>query len=586
MLTKLTIRNFKRFEQAEIELGKAVVFIGPNNSGKTTALQALALWDIGMRSWLAKRGGKASPEKRPGVAINRRDLISIPVPAANLLWHELHTRNTQPSGSVDKDGNPTTRTENVRVDVIVDGITNDKAWQCGFEFDYTGEESFVCRPVRLPGFEHAKVSDAKFSEISEHASGVQVAYLPPMSGLTDREHLKQAGEIGFLIGQGRTAEVLRNLCYQVHQRDDKSAWEDIVNRITDLFGATLQPPEYIAERSEITMRYEENATSLDLSSAGRGLQQTLLLLAHLYANPRTILLLDEPDAHLEILRQRQTYQLLTEVAEMQGSQIIAASHSEVVLNEAAGRGKVIAFVGKPHTMNDRGSQVMKALTDIGWDQYYQAEAAGWLLCLEGSTDLSVLRAFAKTLGHPAKEFLDRPFVHYVSTNLPQKARELFYGLREAKPDLVGIAIFDRIDNPLQQNAAFVELMWQRRELENYFCTEDVLMAYARGDQPDDLFGLAERQKREQSMRAAINEVSQALKILDKPDPWSPDIKATDDFLDPLFKAFFKKLALPLTFRKADYHELASLVQKNAIDPEIGKKLDAIVELTSKAKPRT
>ena len=38
MLTKLIIRNFKRFESAEIELGNPVVLIGPNNSGKTTAL--------------------------------------------------------------------------------------------------------------------------------------------------------------------------------------------------------------------------------------------------------------------------------------------------------------------------------------------------------------------------------------------------------------------------------------------------------------------------------------------------------------------------------------------------------------------
>src|ERR1700722_17810199 len=125
MLTKLTIRNFKKFEQAEIDLGKAVVFIGPNNSGKTTALQALALWDIGVRSWLAKRGGKASPEKRPGVAINRRDLISIPVQTANLLWHALHTRNNQKVEGK-------TRTGNIRVDVIVEGVTNDKSWQSGF----------------------------------------------------------------------------------------------------------------------------------------------------------------------------------------------------------------------------------------------------------------------------------------------------------------------------------------------------------------------------------------------------------------------------------------------------------------------
>lgn len=582
MLTKLTIRNFKRFDEAEIELGKAVVFIGPNNSGKTTALQALALWDIGIRSWLAKRAGKASPEKRPGVAINRRDLISIPVPASNLLWHHLHTRNVQP---IELDGKKSTRTGNIRVDVIVDGITNDSPWECGFEFDYQNEESFVCRPVRLAGYEHTQVSQAKFSEIPDNARAVRVAYLPPMSGLTDREHLKQLGEIGFLIGQGRTAEVLRNLCFQVYQSEDKTAWNDIVERIRDLFGATLKPPEYIAERSELTMQYQENGASLDLSSAGRGLQQTLLLLAHLYANPRTILLLDEPDAHLEILRQRQTYQLLTEVADLQGCQIIAASHSEIVLNEAAGRGKVIAFVGKPHTMNDRGSQVMKSLTDIGWDQYYQAEATGWLLCLEGSTDLSILKAFAETLGHPAKDCLDRPFVHYVSTNLPNKARELFNGLREAKQDFVGVAIFDRIDKPLQQNPVFVEMMWQRRELENYFCSDEILVSYARNDQPDDLFGRAEREKREQAMREAIAEVSAALRTLGKPDPWGPDIKATDEFLDPVFKTFFTKLELPLTFRKADYHELASLVPRNAIDSEIVEKLDAILDISARANPR-
>ena len=109
---------------------------------------------------------------------------------------------------------------------------------------------------------------------------------------------------------------------------------------------------------------DQSGCVLDLSSAGRGLQQTLLLLAHLYANPKTVLLLDEPDAHLEVLRQRQIYQLLTDVASQQGSQVIAASHSEVVLNEAANRDVVIAFVGKPHRMDDRGQQLVKALTDI------------------------------------------------------------------------------------------------------------------------------------------------------------------------------------------------------------------------------
>ena len=45
----------------------------------------------------------------------------------------------------------------------------------GFEFDYQNAESFVCRPVRMPGHEQAPVSQAKFSEIPEYANAVQVA---------------------------------------------------------------------------------------------------------------------------------------------------------------------------------------------------------------------------------------------------------------------------------------------------------------------------------------------------------------------------------------------------------------------------
>ena len=80
MLTKLTIRNFKRFGEVEIELGSPVIFIGPDNSGETSAIQARALWNVGLMRWNEKRSGKSTPEKRPGVTINRRDLDAIPIP--------------------------------------------------------------------------------------------------------------------------------------------------------------------------------------------------------------------------------------------------------------------------------------------------------------------------------------------------------------------------------------------------------------------------------------------------------------------------------------------------------------------------
>lgn len=573
MLTHIRISNFKRLVEADFELGKSVVFIGPNNSGKTTALQALALWNIGLQRWYGRRSGEKSPEERSGVTINRRDLIAIPVPVAKLLWRDLHVRSIAERGSGQQ------KTQNIRIDIKVDGITEGQLWSCGLEFDYANEESFYCRPLRQDNRKPIQRMPVPTS-----ATAVKVAFLPPMSGLAAVEPKWESGRINVLIGEGQTAQVLRNLCYQIYEQAQD--WKTLVTQIKSLFGITLLPPRYIEARGEITMAYREpNGIELDLSSSGRGLQQTLLLLAHLYANPQTVLLLDEPDAHLEVLRQRQIYQLLTQVAEAQNSQVIAASHSEVVLNEAAGRDMVIAFVGRPHRMDDRGSQVLKALTDIGFDQYYQAEQTGWVLYLEGSTDLAILQALAATLDHPASQVLEQPFVCYMSTNVPEKARQHFFGLREAKPDLVGLALFDRLDKVLATNAPLTEMMWQRREIENYLCAEPVLIAYARHDQANDLFGYAEAKHREAVLRRCIAEVSSALEILHKPGPWSKDIKASDDFLDPLFERYFAALNLPNLLRKTDYHVLARLVPRELIAPEVVEKLDAIVAVAQRARPR-
>ncbi|MBN1901765.1 AAA family ATPase [Candidatus Sumerlaeota bacterium] len=582
MLTRIYIRNFKKLKEIDIPLGDAVVFIGPNNSGKTTALQALALWDIGIRAWNAKREGKSSPEKRPGVPINRRDLISTPAPVANMLWHGLHVRRAKTNG-VDRG------TQNIRIDVSLSGVTKDVLWQCGLEFDFTNEESFVCRPLRLPGFEDVPVTKAKFSTIPQEATQTRFAFLPPMSGLTAEEPLLQPGRINVLIGEGQTAQVLRNLCYQITENDkaeDLQNWKKVTSSIKSLFGVHLFSPIFLDKRGEITLQYEENGVDLDISAAGRGLQQTLLLLVHLYANPNTVLLLDEPDAHLEILRQREIFRIITEVAKEQGSQIIAASHSEVVLNEASSKGTVVAFVGKPHLLNDRGAQTLKALTDIGWDQYYQAEQAGWILYLEGPSDLEILRSFALTLGHEkAVNYLSRPFVYYIGTDQPQKCRDHFYGLREAKSDLAGISLVDRIERRLDSDKPLVEMMWKRREIENYFCTKEVLISYAKHDRDEtDIFGLAEVTRRIKAMEESIEEVVNALETLGKPNmtPWSPDIKASDDFLEPIFKKFFKKLKLPILLRKTNYHILAKLLPKEQIDSEIIEKLDAIVSVAEKA----
>lgn len=567
MITKFKISNFKRLEETVLDLGDASVFIGPNNSGKTSALQALALWDIGWRRWVEKRDNSSASE-RSGVTINRRDLYAVPVPNAKLLWRDLHTMSTQRVEGKQK-------SEKVFMTLTAEGVWRDEPWVCSLEFYYANEESFYCRLVPSDG------------KVPLGARQHSVVFLPPMSGLADREYKKEPGELNVLIGEGRTAEVLRNLCWQLASRTDTRPWERLVEQVRNMFGITLNTPVYVKERGEILLSYREpSGIELDISSSGRGCQQVVLLLSYMLANPGAVLLLDEPDAHLEILRQRDIYNLITDIAKSSDAQILAASHSEVVLQEAADRDVVIAFVGKPHRIDPRGkSQVKKALESIRMADYYMAEQAGWVLYLEGSTDLAILRKLAQRLNHPAAKLLEAKVpVHYLGNNHPPDARNHFQGLREAKPDLLGFALFDRLDRGLHPDSALVERMWSCREIENFLVTPESLREFVQmGLREDDLIDQVERAKRLEVLESCLHDLTTALEITGRPEPWGPDIKVTDEFLDPLFDRYFKKLGTPQQIFKRDYHGLADTVPLESLSSEIAIMLDEILAAIS-SKP--
>ena len=576
MLTKLTIRNFKRFGNVEIDLASPVLFIGPNNSGKTTAMQALALWDIGLRRWNERWAGREASPRRSGVTVNRRDLTAIPVPTAKALWRQLHVRR-----SWMEEGRQAN--ENVRIEVEVKGETDGRTWQCGLEFDYANEESFYCRPLRLPPGNAARRMD-----VPSEAGATRIAFLPPMSGLTANETRLDRGAVDVRIGEGRTAEVLRNLCYRLYT-EQIDAWARLTEQIHRLFGIVLDPPEYVAQRGEVAMTYREDGTQLDLSASGRGLQQTMLLLAFVYLNPGAVLLLDEPDAHLEILRQRQIYDVIGTVVADNNNQLIIATHSEVLLNRAAPRDRVVAFVGRPHPLDGQRSEVVNALSEYGYEHYVQAEETGWMLYVEGETDLAILRSFARRLGHAgAIAALDRPFVHSVG-NQPEKARRHFHSVRIAVPHLQGVAVFDNLRREPPDLQPIKLLMWRRNEIENYLTSPAMLRAFAHDRAREQaetgtLFARHQPQQWIAAMNDAISEAEASLRFRGVASISDSEIKASDEVLEPLFRTYFTSLNRPNEMPKKNFHRLVQYVPDDEIDPEIVEKLDAIAAVAESVKP--
>ena len=92
LIESIAIENFKNFgDKIRIDLDQPTVLIGPNNAGKTSVLQAVALWSIAVKTWQSK-----STEKKGNIrnrrGLNRLNIVWLPVKKTRYFWHNTKTR--------------------------------------------------------------------------------------------------------------------------------------------------------------------------------------------------------------------------------------------------------------------------------------------------------------------------------------------------------------------------------------------------------------------------------------------------------------------------------------------------------------
>ena len=165
-------------------------------------------------------------------------------------------------------------------------------------------------------------------------------------------------------------------------------------------------------------------------------------------------------------------------------------------------------------------------------------------------------------------------MHYVLNQRPQ-ALHHFYSLREAKPDLKGFAVFDRLERGIPTGFAVPFIEWRKREIENTFARAKSCFVMLREWSPDDLVGRALSDERRDKMIEAITKIETALRTLGK-DPWSADSKVSDEFFKPLFDTYFASLKGDNRLNKSNYHELADFIEPGEIDADVVECLDKLV----------
>ena len=548
MIRTVRIRGFKRFDEVEFRLPGHVVLAGPNNTGKTTLLQAIASWSLALRQWreLNDFNPRQGYTRAP---IARQAFSAVPLRSFDLLWTDRRYR-----GQIEIE------------------LQHDAGWSVTMEFISDSTEQIYVRPR----------SDVPADALRE--VDLPAVYVPSMTGLETNERLLQPVAVEHILGLGRPGEVLRNLL--VIASLDEAAWDALQNSIARLFGYQLSSPDadgpYI--RAEYTMSKE--GPLLDIASAGSGFQQVLMLLTFLHTRQGAVLLLDEPDAHLYVILQDAIYHELRSVAARQRSQLIVATHSEVVINAVEPR-ELCVMLNEPRMVadNEERSRLITSLRVLSNADVMQAMGVRGVLYVEDYTDVNILRAWAATLGHRAAGLLNtelmwKPLVFQAQEDRRGTkaggrgivARDHFEALQLVREGLPGLELLDgdahrNIPDTDITGAGLQRLRWRRYEIESYLVHPDALARF---------------------VESAVGADSAAAHVEDMLRYWRDEfppavvrnplgdheflnaIKARTRLLPPLLEAA-GLYGLPYT----RYHETAALMRPEEIHPEVVEKLDAI-----------
>ena len=463
------------------------------------------------------------------------------------------------------------------------------------QFRNHGSEVVYCKP------------DSKSVErldLIAAAAKIDVELLYPMSGIETDEPILRSGRIDVLLGQGQTGQVLRNLCLIV-LKNSPDSWSRIVSLMKRLFSVDLEDPIETSRGSIDLFYHQENTRdALDISLAGHGLRQMLLIFAYLYSHPQSVLLIDEPDAHLEILRQKQIYILLRDIASENDSQVVLATHSEVILEEALDQNLTLLIDGKPNDLAAQ-SDIRNALKHFGTRHYVRARQLRHVMYVEGGSDLDILREFARKLGHQVAEIWDeRINAFYVQDNFPDAEgvesqlerveggfgitpKKHFFALQSMVPELKGLAILDsdgraRSDS---DDRGLRTTYWKRYEIENYIVAPNVLASYLQkqfGHTP--LFVESGNRLLENLILARIFDGNRedfsewkSMSVNAARLFWESKTERVklSRFAEDYFRELAEELGHAMLLRKGNLHKLIEFVDENTLPLEVEKKLDLL-----------
>ena len=487
MITRLTLRNFKSIGEQTYDFTKLDLLVGRNNSGKSTVLQALAIWQFCVDEFhRAKRSGQS------GIQIVLPNFSALPVPEFNLLWKDKTDRKYPI-----KNGKKTQ--EYILIEIDLTWISSQHEEQSfGVKLRYNSPQSLYAIPSE--GWN-------RFQKLDEKKALPVIAYVPPFSGLEPTEEWRDDGPLRKQVGKAQPGSVLRNLLLRVcppPEKDRKggkkdynypSDWQELKEIVHQWFSVELNEPVY--ERgldTEILCEYIQGGKSYDIIAGGSGFHQTLTLLAFLYGYKPTTILLDEPDAHLHVNLQREILDYFKRKSAERNVQFLIATHAEEFA-KGVDASQIVSLSSHVPRRVESTPEVLRAMADVSNAELAELLSSPIMLYVEGESDERILRAWAKTCG--ADEYVGKVCFRAMGGGAKQQMKEAadhhFDALKQIIPKVKRLMLFDYDDSenafhPKPDNLVLYE--WKRKNIENYLLVPDAWIRAALKYleiNPDELF---------------------------------------------------------------------------------------------------
>lgn len=311
MLTKVRISNFKRIKEAELEIGPVTYIVGGNNSGKSSAIQA-----IHTAVTAAQVGRKRQQRVIPTSSLRYSPAADFEsIGHGRLLENKAHGHRAI-----------------VEFTSQTDNPNEDSKYRVAL---YRGRNYDSIGVDREP-------KQGRLADRIQDPRKLFSIYTPGLSGIPLREEYMSYASVFQRAAGGEANLVFRNILRLIDERDKL---HELENAISTLIGEEISIYINADEEEDFYITVEASIGDKDhyvpVELWGTGLLQITQLYSYVILFQPSVFLADEPDAHLHPSRQRLLASAFDDIAENYGCQVIAATHSEHLIRSRPENTKLI-----------------------------------------------------------------------------------------------------------------------------------------------------------------------------------------------------------------------------------------------------